>query len=157
MTNNADKFNNTKALKAAMCLVIVEEIDQYVLRNDITTTKLSEAILGNSNAYGSLKRGTLGNSSMQQLRTFMNNNPNADGVIKKRVWMTSEQRAQRRKEYQSEYSRTRRRCTIGASSAQEKIDISQYKYLDRDPCFKCGARGDIGCIHNPKYDQQASQ
>lgn len=29
------------------------------------------------------------------------------------------------------------------------IDVSAMTRVDRDPCFRCGARADVGCTHRP--------
>ena len=32
-------------------------------------------------------------------------------------------------------------------------DLADDRYVRRDPCPKCGVRGDIGCKHNPKGEE----
>jgi hypothetical protein len=33
------------------------------------------------------------------------------------------------------------------------IDGPLPAHVDREPCFKCGTRGDIGCRHRPRYEE----
>lgn len=33
-------------------------------------------------------------------------------------------------------------------------DLDDHRYVRRDPCLKCGVRGDIGCKHFPKGADQ---
>ena len=120
----------------------IKEIDAYLERNKISQSAFTMRVLFNTSSYRNLLLGKLSEGSKGRLRQFMVDYPDADGIKKTRIKSSKEERAKRRLLERKSPSRS-------VSRVPERIDTSRLRIVRRDPCFRCGTNGEIGCQHQP--------
>ncbi len=114
---------------------VLFKAERYISMHGIPATFLSEKATGNMSLIGDIRSGCIPrHESMDKLEAFMEANPNGvpyRGPVQPRSDVVG----------YDEIMAIRR----GKFSADALV-------VDRDPCYKCGVRKDVGCKHSPKTE-----
>jgi hypothetical protein len=114
---------------AAILLVRVEE---YMRTYELPAAFLSQKAARNANFIADMRSGCVPIlASIDKVNDFLDANPN--GISYRRPTLPKQPD----------------NVVKFFGDARNKIDPSTM-VVSRDPCFRCGVRGDLGCRHQPK-------
>jgi hypothetical protein len=122
-------------------VTLLAEIMAYLDANDISKTMFGDHVMNNTNFVHSIRlRGEhrLRNQTIQKVRDYMRDNPDATGILKRRVLSGTPGKKKRENDLP---------VTHRFNYVDVRFDTSDLTIVDRDPCFYCGARGDLACAH----------
>jgi len=116
------------------CDAMMVRVEHYMATHGLPATFLSKHAVNNTNFIADVRKGCVAlHRTMDMMEKFLDENPN--GIPYKGRVSTDDY--------------------IGYDAImQKRWDAMQINavVVDRDPCFKCGVRKDIGCAHHPKSE-----
>jgi hypothetical protein len=117
--------------------LLLARIEDYMSTHRLPATFLSKHAVKNVNFIADMRKGCVAlHRTMDMMEKFLDENPN--GIAYKGRVSTDDY------------------IGYDAIMAQrfERMDANAF-IVDRDPCFQCGVRKDIGCQHHPKSEPVA--
>lgn len=133
---------------------MLSEIEKYKrgFSEPIADTKLGRLMIGDPNLMITLRQGrVLRLSAAKKIREFIKKYPDPQQALKDAKNKINPATLKKNRSRKCDQSKAILRHNNSIRNVEFTSDTIRYD--NRDPCFYCGIRGDLGCKHKPKSEE----